>query len=136
MPIRLAPDPELLYRLGRAPDPLAWPPRVFVGGGRFDHPRGEFLVLYAAVQRRGVFLETLDSFRPAIADLIAAESLPPGDPDDLLPGTSAIPDSYFGKLIGQFRVAPGQRWLDLRSPETQQALRTEIADTLMSLGYP
>jgi hypothetical protein len=38
-------------------------------------------------------------------------------------------------LIGIFRLAPGQRWLDLHSPETQQTLRFEVAHILVELGY-
>jgi hypothetical protein len=55
-----------LHRIARLPDPLAWPPWEVVGGGRFDDPRREFRVLYAAAQRRGAFVETLAQFRPAL----------------------------------------------------------------------
>ena len=77
MPIRLANEPPgPLYRVGRAPDPLAWPPREVAGSGRHGDPEGAFAVLYAAVQRRGAFVETLAMLRPAVADLAAARSLP------------------------------------------------------------
>jgi hypothetical protein len=43
----------LLYRVGRAPDPWAWPPRAYAGedgtfGNRFDDPAGEYRLLYAS----------------------------------------------------------------------------------------
>jgi hypothetical protein len=135
MAIRHAPDsPDLLYRIGRASAPLAWPPRSFVGGGRFDHPTGEYLVLYAAEQRRGAFIETLDVFRPAVADLALAAHLPAGDSGDRMPRAGVVPDAYFRKVMARLRLEPGQRWLDLRSPETHQALRTELASRLTALG--
>jgi hypothetical protein len=137
MPIILAADPpDPLYRIGQAPDPLAWPPRAFTGGGRFDHPSGEYLVLYAAEQRRGAFIETLDSFRPAITDLAAAQQLPAGDPSDVTPSAGIIPDAYFRKVIARLRLASGQSWLNLRAPQTHQVLRTELASSLADLGYP
>lgn len=65
MPVTLAADPVQLFRIGRAPDPLAWPPIQFSGYGRYDDPLKRTSTLYAAVERRAVFLETLDAFRPA-----------------------------------------------------------------------
>ena len=51
-------DPlRLLYRVGRAPDPLAWPPPNL--DGRYNDPHSVFRVLYAASERRAAFLETL-----------------------------------------------------------------------------
>ena len=38
--------------------------------------------------------------------------------------------------MGTLTLIPGQRWLDLRAPETLQALRVEMASTLMRLGLP
>ena len=46
-----------------------------------------------------------------------------------------IHDNYFRRLIASFRLALGQYWLDVRTPETHQALRSELAETLMALGY-
>jgi hypothetical protein len=134
MPLRdVGALPPLLFRIGRAPNPLAAPPRAFAGGGRYDDPRQEFVVLYAAQERRGAFVETLDAFRPAITDLAALDQSPRYERNP--PLTGSIPRSYFDRLIGIFRLTPGQRWLDLRSPETHQTLRFEIASILVDLGY-
>lgn len=136
MPVREEAGPAgVLYRVGRAPNPLAWPPRAFAGGGRYDDPRGEFVVLYAAEQRRGAFVETLAPFRPAVADLAVARTLPDGDAEDRMPAAGVVPEAYFRRLIASFRVAPGQRWLDVRTPETHQALRSALAEALTGLGY-
>jgi len=124
-----------LYRIGRTPDPLAWPPRAFAGGGRYDDPGGEFVVLYAAEQRRGAFVETLAPFRPAVADLALAQRLPDGDPSDRMPPAGVIPATFFRRRIAAFRVETPGPWLDVRAPETHQALRSELAEPLVALGY-
>jgi hypothetical protein len=68
----------VLYRLGRRPDPWAWPDWAYAGddgtwGNRFDDPASEYRVLYASSERLGPFLETLARFRPDPA--IAAEQI-------------------------------------------------------------
>lgn len=69
-PVRDAPAPAgVLNRIGRCPSPLAWLPWQAVGTGRFDDPRGEFRVLYAAEQRLACFVETLAPWRPSLEDL-------------------------------------------------------------------
>jgi len=68
-PALTAARPEgVLHRVGRAPDPWAWPPWAYAGedgtfGNRFDDPAGEYRVLYASSQRVGPFLETLARYR-------------------------------------------------------------------------
>jgi hypothetical protein len=136
MAIVYAADPSApLYRIGRPADPLAFPPRAFTGGGRYDHPDGAFLTLYAAGQRRGAFTETLDAFRPAVADRATAARLGPGETGDAMPPAGVIPDAYLRKLVARLRMRPGQRWLDLRLPETHQALRSALAVDLVRFGY-
>ncbi len=136
MPIRLAADPAApLYRIARPPDPLAFPPRMFAGGGRYDHPDAAFLTLYAAEQRRGAFVETLDAFRPSIAALAATRTLSRGDTDDRDPIAGIIPETYLRKLMIRLRILAGGQWLDLRVPETQQALRAPLARDLDHLGH-
>jgi hypothetical protein len=62
--------------------------------------------------------------------------MPAADPGDTTPAAGEIPDSYFRKVIGRMSVAPGQHWLDVRSPETHQALRSDMAERLVTLGFP
>lgn len=132
-PVRQAPTPRrALYRIARLPDPLVWLPWELAGGGRFDDPQGQFRVLYAAAQRRGAFVETLARFRPSIETLAHV--------GQLVVGTAAAPtaeipfDWYEKRGIAEFRLLPGQRWLELRAPETREELRTELAQTLLVLG--
>lgn len=81
-PIRAAGE---IYRLGRKPDPWAWPEWAYAGedgtfGNRYDDPRSAYRVLYASSLRLGTLLETLARFRPDPA-ILAVEI--EGDPRDV-----------------------------------------------------
>lgn len=80
-----------LYRLGRQPDPWAWPDWAYAGpdgtfGNRYDDPEASYRVLYASSQRIGAFVETLARFRPDLEVLAVLEQIegddepPPGVP--------------------------------------------------------
>lgn len=140
MAVALADDPPQLVRIGRSPDPLAWPPLAFTGLGRYDDPNLTVSTLYASVDRRTAFLETLDAFRPNLS-LLAQIGEDPGrfgwqaSPDTSGPAVrGTIPEPYFGRLIAEFQIAPGQRWLDLRTPNSSEALRTPLANRLLDAG--
>jgi hypothetical protein len=135
MPVALATPPTVpLYRVARAPDPLAWPDRQFIGGSRFDDPRNLFRVLYLAEHRLGCFIESLASFRPDIAMIARLRVVHGGPP---LPPASEVPAAWYTRRsVGRVRLDPGQRWLDLRAPDTLQVLRSEMAEVLVSLGLP
>jgi len=60
-----AAPPGDCYRIGRLPDPLAWVPLEFLGGGRFDDPARRFRTRYVAESRLACFVEVLAQFRPA-----------------------------------------------------------------------
>jgi hypothetical protein len=122
----------VLHRIGRRPDPLAWPPWEYVGSGRFDDPVGEFRVLYATVQRRTAFLETLAHFRPSLDVLAALEAVE--HTNESLPSPRVPADWYRARAIGRLRLATRQHWLDVRKLETREALRYELAQTLLDLG--
>lgn len=122
-----------LYRIGRLPNPGAFPPWDIVGHGRFDDPQRQFRVLYAAAQRRGAFVETLAQFRPLLSaltrlqDVVGSEEPAP---------RGAVPSHWYQRhAVVRLHLRPGQRWLDLRAPGTRQALRTELAATLLTLGF-
>jgi len=122
----------VLYRIGRLPEPHAFPPRNVGGHGRFDDPKREFRVLYAAAQRRGAFVETLAQFRPLLAALARLEELVGAD--EPIP-RNAVPSHWYQRhAVARLRVRPGQRWLDLRAAATREALRAELAATLLTLG--
>lgn len=131
-PVRRAATPRgVLYRVGRLPDPLGWPPHELIGGGRFDDPQGEFRVLYAG-QRRACFLETLASFRPSVEALAALQQVTGSQ--EPLPRSVVPADWYQKRAVARLRLRPRQLWLDLRVTETREALRNELAATLLDLG--
>jgi hypothetical protein len=123
----------VLYRIGRLPDPGAFPPWHVQGHGRFDDPQREFRVLYAASQRRGAFVETLAQFRPLLAAVARLEAVVGADQP--LPRGAVPSDWYQRHAVVRLRVTPGQRWLDLRAPATREVLRAELAATLLTLGF-
>lgn len=134
-PRAVAPLAGPLYRLGRLPDPLAWPPRQYAGDGRFDDPLGEFRVLYVAEQRLACFIETLYRFRRPLAALAAERELPSDEAPPL--ATAILPPRWRQKRgFHRLRLAPAQRWLDLRSLDTREALRPVFASLLTHLRLP
>ena len=73
-------------RVGRLPDPWAWPPweaqhsdNTF--GNRWDDPEGMYRVVYACSQLEGAYVEVLSRFRPDPA-VIAALAAIEGPEDD------------------------------------------------------
>lgn len=122
MPVRDLPSPvDPLYRIGRAPDPLAWPPWEFVGAERFDDPARRYRVLYTG-ERAACFLETLANFRPSLTGVVER---------------NLTSDWLVRRRVARFSLADPSgrhRWLDLRAPETHQVLRREFARLLMGLN--
>ncbi len=115
-----------LYRLGRDPDPWAWPDWSFAAsdgtfGNRYDDPGGSYRVLYASSQRIGAFLETLARFRPdlevlAELDRIEGEDEPP----------PAVPTTWLnGRLIGEATVEGS--FADIGDATSLSVLRTALA---------
>jgi hypothetical protein len=122
--VRVARTPRgLLYRIGYAPTPLDWPPREFAGANRFDDPLRVFRVLYAAKQRIACFAESLAPFRTSLA-VLAREA---AGRDELGEPGGVVPLNWLRKRsIARFHLGSG-RWLDLRTVETFQALRSVLA---------
>lgn len=119
-----------LYRLGRPPDPLAWPTVQTIGHERFDDPLRQYRVLYAALQRDACFAETLAGFRPSLSSLAAERAVANADES---PRAALVPSAWWRqRLVGCFRLAPA-RWLDLRALDTFQVLRVAFADLASSL---
>lgn len=139
MALLRAAAPDNLYRIGRAPEPVAWPAWEHAGRSRFDDPfrPPRFRVMYAAETRFGCFLETLAPWRRNVSALLRVASLPDGDAGvpQLPPGAGAIPaDWHEQRMFGMFRLGPGQEWLDLRYLETRESLRRPLAPVLDRLG--
>ena len=121
----------MLYRVGRAPDPLLLPPAELVGGGRFDDPRGEYRVLYTGETLQACLLELLPRFRPDLRALAA----PFGEGERVHGKTSTIPRYWLAsRRWRRLHLEPEQRWLNLNRVEARQLLRVELAPLLVELG--
>jgi RES domain len=78
--------PGRVMRIGRKPDPWAWPPweaqhsdNTF--GNRWDDPEGVYRVLYACTQLDGAYVEVLSRFRPDPAVLAGLAEITGADND-------------------------------------------------------
>lgn len=100
--------PARILRIGRSPDPWAWPPWEFVGedgtfGNRWDDPHSTYRVLYASSQLEACFMETLSRFRPdpqVFAQLAQIE----GPELPMAPGL--LPRTWLaGRVIGEASVS-------------------------------
>jgi hypothetical protein len=115
-----------LYRLGRHPDPWAWPDWSYAArdgtfGNRYDDPATSYRVLYASSQRVGAFLETLARFRPDLEVLAELDRI---EGDDELP--PAVPRTWLGgRLIGEATVEG--RFVDVGDTGSLATLRTALA---------
>ena len=132
-----APDGPL-YRIGRAPDPWAWPDWSRANpdgtfGNRYDDPAGEYRVVYASSERLGALVEVLARFRPDPAVLagLAEVEREEGEQDAAPAGvvTRRWLDERrigIGQSGGPFALAAHSRSL--------AHLRTELADRVVHHG--
>jgi hypothetical protein len=127
-----------LYRIGRWPNPLAFPPWEIATRkqNRFDDPHDRFRVLYSAESRLACFVETLAPYRPDGQLLAALKQVTPAESDQDPPLAGVVPSDWRrDRLLGRLNLDSGQRWLDLRLSETLEALRWELADSFRILGH-
>jgi RES domain len=128
----VAPDGPL-YRLGRYPDPWAWPDWSYAApdgtfGNRYDDPEASYRVLYASSQRVGAFLETLARFRPDLEVLAELDRI---EGDDEPP--PAVPRSWLdNRLLGEARVEG--RFVDVGDTTSLATLRTALAASAIRHG--
>lgn len=122
-----------LYRLGRYPDPWAWPDWSYAAadgtfGNRYDDPEASYRVLYASSQRVGAFLETLARFRPDLEVLAELDRI---EGDDEPP--PAVPRSWLdNRLLGEARVEG--RFVDVGDTTSLATLRTALAASAIRHG--
>jgi hypothetical protein len=132
-----AAPPESVHRIGRAPDPWAWPDWRHASdgtfGNRYDDPQGQYRVLYASSQRIGAFLETLARFRADPA--LLAESIA-GDPRDSgypAPVAGLVPRAWArGRRLGTARLAG--TFCDIGHSASLAVLRSSLANRLVHYG--
>jgi RES domain len=101
-----------LHRIGRRPDPWAWPDWSRANpdgtfGNRYDDPGGEYRVLYASSDRRGAYLEVLARYRadPAVRRELGEIEVEPGQADLDGPEPGRLPRSWLDqRVIGTARA--------------------------------
>jgi len=122
-----------LYRLGRQPDPWAWPNWADAGpdgtfGNRYDDPEASYRVLYASSQPIGAFLETLARFRPDLEVLAELEQI---DGDDESP--AGLPRAWLnGRMVGEATLQG--RFVDVGDARSLATLRTALATSAIHYG--
>jgi hypothetical protein len=98
-------SPGRVFRIGRRPDPWAYPDWADAGddgtfGNRWDDPESSYRVLYACSQRLGAFVETLSRFRPDPEVVAGLSEIEGEDAPALPPGH--VPRAWLdGRLMGE-----------------------------------
>lgn len=140
--LRAVRAPLVVHRIGRAPDPWAWPDWSYATdegtfGNRYDDPRGAYRVLYSSTQRRGCFLETLARFRPDPA-LVAELAEIAADPRDRRYATApagAIPAGWLRRRrVGRARL--GGEFFDVGHSTSLTWLRELLEARLVHYDIP
>ena len=134
--MKTRPADRPLFRIGRRPDPWAWPDWLRAGadgtfGNRFDDPQASYRVLYAGSRLLGAFVEVLARFRPDPA--VAAELAQiRGDARDALPPGHLHRAWLETRRIGEAAVAG--TFVDLGHSATLAALQRRLAPRLRRYG--
>ena len=124
-----------VYRLGRSPDPWAWPDWSYAStdgtfGNRWDDAAGSYRVLYACSQRIGAFVETLSRLRPDL-EVVAALTEIEGE-EEVVP-QGVVPRRWLeGRMIGE--AAAQGRFADVGDAESLATLRRELASRAIHYG--
>ena len=146
MPLELVASPGTLYRVGRSPSPFVWRrPRIALAdsvdphdGYRWDAPNADFATLYCATRPLGSLVETLAYYRrdaDFAAMLHSATDDDEPDPEyDFAVARGLVPRSYFERVLGQGRLDPKHRFIDVDHPRTHAQLTEELPDLLTRHG--
>lgn len=127
--------PGPVRRIGRLPDPWAWPPweaqhsdNTF--GNRWDDPEGMYRVVYACSQLEGAYIEVLSRFRPDPAVLAELAEID-GPNDEYQVGI--VPATWLEtRAIGQATLTGV--YADVGHARSLTHLRTVMAGRLIHHG--
>jgi hypothetical protein len=122
-----------LYRLGRQPDPWAWPDWSYAApdgtfGNRYDDPEASYRVLYASSQRLGAFLETLARFRPDLEVFAELEQIDGAEE----PPPALLRSWLDNRLLGEATIAGD--FVDIGDSTSLATLRTALAAVAIHHG--
>lgn len=134
------PSPDQLHRISFTADTLALTPREIAAQkplSRFDDPRHEYRVLYAATNKVGAAIETLQDLRPSLAALDALRRVMQNDIGfaQREPRTSTISDPWILQRYAG-AIVPGRplTLVDLSDQRTIAALREPLAAIALQRG--
>jgi RES domain len=124
-----------VYRVGRSPDPWAWPDWAYAApdgtfDNRWDDPNGSYRVLYACSQRVGAFIETLARFRPDLAVVAVLAAI---DGEDDGPPLGVVPQNWLHRRMSGQAILSG-RFADIGHANSLATLRTALASRAIHHG--
>jgi hypothetical protein len=135
-----------VWRVGRAPDPLAPSEPLQPSeldqpqtGNRFDSPLGSYRVVYFATDLKGCYGETLARFRPDthLLELLKDEWEERGwmNVGDVPAAWRQRRIAVQAEFVPRGRFAAGVRFLDVEAVRTRETLKRELAGVLSYWGY-
>lgn len=138
--MKAAPLPRCVFRLGRRPDPWAWPDWAYAEadgtfGNRYDDPQGIYRVLYASSQRVGTFVECLAYFRPDLEVIAELQVIVAEEGDEEPPNVGVVPAQWLdGRCVGRAELVG--EYADIGHHESLAELRGALAASGVRLGLP
>ncbi len=129
--MRQAAAPTVLYRLGRRPDPWAWPDWAYAEadgtfGNRYDDPQGIYRVLYASTQRTGTFVECLAYYRADIHVIAELAAIMGDEGDNEPPAPGVVPNEWVDQRCVGRAVLSGD-YADVGHHQSLAELRAALA---------
>ena len=124
-----------VWRIGRMPDPWAWPPweaqhadNTF--GNRWDDPEGVYRVVYACSQLEGAYVEVLSRLRPDPAVLAGLAEIDGPDPEYRV---GIVPGSWLAtRAVGEATIRGD--YADIGHAASLTYLRAVMAGRLIHYG--
>lgn len=132
--------PAEVHRLGRRPDPWAWPDWAYAEadatfGNRYDDPQGIYRVLYASTQRVATFVECLAYYRADIELVAALQAIVGEEGDEEPPATGVVPASWVEqRCVG--RATLDRDYADVGHHQSLAELRTALGSATRRTRWP
>lgn len=132
-------DGREVWRVGRFPDPWAWPDRAYAGRNRWDDPARVFRTVYAGDTPYACYVEVLAFARPdtpAGGSLLEAVAEDAEDAAEFpTPPAGSLPREWVaGRMLARARLRG--RYADVRASSTIAALRPALLAAAGSAGQP
>ncbi len=136
--MKQADPPAEVHRLGRLPDPWAWPDWAYADpdgtfGNRYDDPQGIYRVLYASAQRVATFVECLAYYRAAIELVAELQAIVGDEGDEEPPAPGTVPADWVEqRCVGRATLVGD--YADVGHHESLAELRAGLAARVVHHG--